>query len=151
MVGYYRWFNSGGSASDAFTVEVSNDGGTTWTTLEVVGPGGNGTVGGWIKQQFIVDDFVTPTANMRFRFIAEDVGVGDIVEAGIDGVEIDRVSCDSDVLHGDVNLDGVVNLLDVAPFVSVLSSGSFQAEADINKDGVVDLLDVAPFVDLLSP
>ena len=151
MVGYYRWFNSDGSVSDAFTVEISNDGGATWTTLEVVGPGGNETVGGWIKQQFIIDDFVTPTANMRFRFTAEDVGVGDIVEAGIDGVEIDRVSCDSDVLHGDVNLDGVVNLLDVAPFVSVLSSGSFQAEADINKDGVVDLLDVAPFVDLLSP
>lgn len=55
-----------------------------------------------------------------------------------------------DVLLGDVNLDGAVNLLDVAPFVELLSNGGFQAEADINQDGVVDLLDVAPFVDLLS-
>ena len=57
---------------------------------------------------------------------------------------------DDSVLSGDVNLDGVVNLLDVAPFVDRISTGTFQAEADINQDGVVNLLDVTPFVDLLS-
>ena len=51
---------------------------------------------------------------------------------------------------GDVNQDGVVNLLDVPPFVALLSNGGFQLEADINQDGVVDLLDVNPFVDLLN-
>ena len=54
------------------------------------------------------------------------------------------------VLLGDVNLDGVVDLLDVAPFVDLLTSGEFQTEADINQDGTVDLLDVAPFVDLIA-
>ena len=54
------------------------------------------------------------------------------------------------ILLGDVNIDGSVNLLDVAPFIELLTNGSFQGEADINQDGVVDLLDVAPFVDLLS-
>ncbi len=57
---------------------------------------------------------------------------------------------DGGVLLGDVNLDGVVSLLDVAPFVNRVTSGTFQAEADINGDGVVSLLDVAPFVDLLT-
>lgn len=56
----------------------------------------------------------------------------------------------ADVLLGDVNLDGTVNLLDVAPFVNLLSSGNYQAEADINSDGAVNLLDVAGFVELLS-
>ena len=51
---------------------------------------------------------------------------------------------------GDVNLDCNVDLLDVAPFVALLVSGRFQAQADINQDGVVNLLDVAPFVDLLN-
>ena len=55
-----------------------------------------------------------------------------------------------DVLLGDINLDGVVNLQDVAPFVALLTSGQFQAEGDINGDGVVSLTDVAPFVALLS-
>lgn len=54
------------------------------------------------------------------------------------------------VLVGDVNLDGVVSLLDVAPFVNRLSTGTYQAEADINEDGFVNLLDVNPFVALLS-
>lgn len=51
---------------------------------------------------------------------------------------------------GDVNMDGAVDLLDVAPFVALLTGGGFQCEADINKDGAVDLLDVTPFVDLLT-
>jgi hypothetical protein len=53
-------------------------------------------------------------------------------------------------LLGDVNLDGNVNLLDVAPFVALLSQGGYQPEADINQDGIVNLLDVAGFVELLS-
>ncbi len=51
---------------------------------------------------------------------------------------------------GDVNCDGVVDLLDVQPFVDLLTSGGFSDKADINGDGVVDLLDVGPFVDLIS-
>ncbi|MEM9410782.1 MAG: hypothetical protein AAGA30_06685 [Planctomycetota bacterium] len=51
---------------------------------------------------------------------------------------------------GDVNCDGDVNLLDVAPFVDLIANGGFSEKADVNLDGVVDLLDVQPFVDLLA-
>ena len=88
---------------------------------------------------------------MVVRFTVSDINGGSIVEAGIDGVKIEVFDCDDNtVLLGDVNQDGVVNLLDVSLFVDLLSSGRFQAEADINMDGAVDLLDVALFVDLLS-
>ena len=53
------------------------------------------------------------------------------------------------VILGDVNGDGEVNLLDVAPFIETIENGKYIAEADINEDGTVDLLDVAPFIDLL--
>ena len=53
-------------------------------------------------------------------------------------------------LPGDVNSDGVLNLLDVAPFVQLLGDGTFQTEADVNLDGVVNLLDVTWFIDLFS-
>ena len=56
----------------------------------------------------------------------------------------------ADILLGDVNQDGVVNLLDVEPFIALLSAGGFQAEADINQDGVINLLDIEPFIALLS-
>ena len=55
-----------------------------------------------------------------------------------------------EVCLGDVNQDGAVNLLDVDPFITVLSSGTFQIEADLNRDGFVNLLDVAPFVEKLT-
>lgn len=54
------------------------------------------------------------------------------------------------VLVGDVNCDGAVDLLDVAPFIDVLSNAEFESKADINQDGVVNLLDVGPFVQLLG-
>lgn len=57
---------------------------------------------------------------------------------------------DQPVVFGDVNLDGVINLLDVGPFIDVINSGGFQLEADMNQDGAVNLLDVEPFVEALS-
>ena len=60
------------------------------------------------------------------------------------------ISSTSDNLIGDINGDGEVDLLDIAPFVALVVSGEFQFEADVNGDGNVDLLDVQPFVDLLT-
>ena len=47
-------------------------------------------------------------------------------------------------------MDEVTDILDVAPFVAVITGGGFQCEADVNEDLVVDILDVAPFVDILT-
>ena len=54
------------------------------------------------------------------------------------------------VVFGDVNRNGFVNFSDIAPFISLLSTGEFQAEADINGDGLVDFSDIAPFIGLLA-
>ena len=55
-----------------------------------------------------------------------------------------------DVVLGDVNADGVVDLLDIAAFVDLIVNGEFNPAADINGDGVVDLLDIGPFVAALT-
>ena len=49
-------------------------------------------------------------------------------------------------LPGDVNADGQINGLDVAPFVRLLLNGSYQVAADMDADGVINGLDVEPFV-----
>ena len=69
---------------------------------------------------------------------------------GGDGNDVVLNAVSAGILLGDVNLDGNVDLLDVSPFVQLISNGGFQAEADINGDGTVDLLDVQPFVQILS-
>ena len=36
---------------------------------------------------------------------------------------------------GDINCDGVINLLDVSPFIDQITSGTYSFKADINGDG----------------
>jgi len=56
----------------------------------------------------------------------------------------------SDVLLGDVNLDGVVNFLDISAFIAVLTNAAFQAEADCDENGVVNFSDISPFITILG-
>lgn len=51
--------------------------------------------------------------------------------------------------RGDINRDGNVNLLDVAPMIEILNATQYQLEADANVDGRVDIDDISSFVDLL--
>ena len=72
------------------------------------------------------------------------------------GIDISNVTItfdsadNSPMLKGDVNLDGFVNFLDIAPFIGLLTTGNFQAEGDCDCSGVVDFLDIAPFISFLS-
>jgi len=84
---------------------------------------------------------------------AEDVGTWELINTG--GVEdqpgqIQAKYLLASVILGDVNGDGVVDGLDIQPFVDLLTGGGYQAEADINEDSVVDGLDIQPFVDIIT-
>ena len=76
------------------------------------------------------------------------INVGSSVDPVLESL---TVTIAGKTLIGDINCDGMVNLLDVQPFVQLLSTGEFSEKADINQDGVVDLLDVAPFIEILEP
>jgi hypothetical protein len=96
ILSYYRWYSNtaGGSPNeDIFVVEISNNGGASWTNLETVGPSGAETSGGWYHKSFVISEFVVPTDQMKVRFTASDLGNGSVVEAGVDGVEIKVISC----------------------------------------------------------
>jgi len=54
------------------------------------------------------------------------------------------------VLLTDVNLEGVVDFLDISPFIEFLSSRAFQAEADIDQDGVVTFSNITPLIAILA-
>lgn len=95
-ISYYRWYsNTFGAApeADIFVVEISNDGGATWTNLETVGPTGPEVSGGWILKSFTIEDFVVPTNQVRLRFTASDLGEGSVVEAAVDGIKIEIIEC----------------------------------------------------------
>lgn len=60
------------------------------------------------------------------------------------------VTLQREVIIGDGDGDGLVTFLDIDWFIGVLQSRTYVAEADINQDGFVDFLDIAPLIALLA-
>lgn len=137
-VSYYRWYSNDQGASpnaDVFVVEISNDGGSSWSLVESVGPSGTGTAGGWIQHAFSVSSILTPTAQMQMRFIASDLGSGSIVEAAVDDFEISDVSCGDGI--GTVYCDAENN--STGREATVLATGSAEAALNDLTLTVIDL------------
>ena len=82
-INFWRWWGDQSDSDDTFTVEVSDDNGGSWTELEVIGPN---VAASWVYSSFRVADFIANTNQFRIRFLASDLGAGDVVEAAIDEV-----------------------------------------------------------------
>ncbi|MCC7430246.1 T9SS type A sorting domain-containing protein, partial [bacterium] len=87
VVSYYRWYTNDQGANpgtDFFTVQISNDSGANWTTLE------NTQVPNhtWERFRFLISDYVTPTAFCQLKFIAKDENSGSLVEAAVDDITV---------------------------------------------------------------
>lgn len=80
----------------------------------------------------------------------ESVLGGSLGGIGLQTITLEKAANDNNVLLGDVNRDEIINFLDIAPFIQVLSSGEPQAEADIDQNGVVNFLDIVPFIQILA-
>ena len=50
---------------------------------------------------------------------------------------------------GDLNLDGIVNILDVVSMVNVVLGNEEHELADLNDDGIVNILDVIILVNII--
>jgi hypothetical protein len=79
---------------DVFVVEITNDG-SSWVTVETVGPTGVEVLGGWYHKQFRVADFVAPTDSVQLRFVVSDQGNPSLIEAAIDEFELLDLGCDT--------------------------------------------------------
>ncbi|GAB4544476.1 MAG: hypothetical protein Tsb0013_01650 [Phycisphaerales bacterium] len=153
-VSYARWYsNTAGAApnEDTLLVEISDNNGASWTTLETVGPTGPETSGGWNVVAFRVEDFVGLTSDVRVRFTASDLINGSIVEAAIDEfVIVTDEACPAPALcPADFDGDNDVDLGDFgvfgAAFGSMSGDSNWDPRADFDMDGDVDLGDFGTF------
>ncbi|MEZ4386570.1 MAG: M20/M25/M40 family metallo-hydrolase [Candidatus Krumholzibacteriia bacterium] len=84
LVSYWRYYVLETTLDDVFTVDISSDGGGTWSSLETVT-----ATEGWTEVGHELDPSLVPfTDQMRLRFRASDTGGGSLVEALVDDVFI---------------------------------------------------------------
>ncbi|MEY3220683.1 MAG: hypothetical protein RIT27_2040 [Pseudomonadota bacterium] len=84
QLSYRRWFaNVGGAEDDRLEVQVSNDNGLSWHTLERI-PNHNH----WERVSFELEEIVPLSDQMRVRFVAQDAMNDDITEACVDDLQL---------------------------------------------------------------
>ena len=124
------------------SVQWSEVGSSSWVNLEVVGPTGEGTTGGWYDISIDLDNAgLLDVEAFQFRVIAEDVGEGSVIEAGLDAISLARLTCEDDnQCEGDVDGNGEVNVNDILNVIAVF--GTDDPSGDANGDGQVDISDI---------
>jgi choice-of-anchor B domain-containing protein len=95
VIGYWRWFASyfptvsstghnGPEPGDHLAVLISNDDGANWTPVDTT----RGLENHWEEQAIHVAEFLTPTAQVKLRFVATDGSPASYVEAAIDDLTL---------------------------------------------------------------
>ena len=166
VVSYATWLdNSFGAApgEDPLIVEISGNGGSTWTTLEIVGPAGDQASGGWFQKEFRVDDFIAPTSTAQLRFrVGDDPNSGSVVEAGVDAFQVSQLDCDTVDCPADLSSpanpgvpDGVLTGADFFEFLNLFQAGDLAIDFSSptnpgTPDGVLTGADFFEFLNLFS-
>ena len=82
---------------------------------------------------------------------AEQMGVP--CENGVYIPPPDGVCCSTCALYGDLNFDGIVNVIYVVTMVNGIINSTFDTEnflvADINEDGMINVIDIVSLVNLI--
>jgi len=147
-ISYWRWYHISTEWDDALTVEISNDNGGSWTTIETVENRAT-----WTYKEWRVSDFVTPTDQIKIRFTAVDSDPGSLIEALIDDFAISHLEC-SYVMCGDANSDGQVNVGDAVYLVNyIFKDGPAPVPevcvGDANGDGETNVGDAVYLVNYI--
>ncbi len=151
-VSYTRWFHcSGVGQEDFLTVELSRDGGVTWTTVETTA-----STHAWVHHSFRLSEFPEAVGDqLRVRFFTEDAGNDSLTEAAIDEFRVRALRCS--ITPGDANHDGIVDRFDYGRMIDCWtgparqSPGGSCSPLDFDRDYHVDLTDYQAFQRAFGP
>ncbi|MBK8338795.1 MAG: choice-of-anchor B family protein [Flavobacteriales bacterium] len=91
-VRYERWFfNDGGQGGPNDQLVVSLTNGTDTVVLETV----TTSTSSWVDSQFVIEEYLLPTATMRLIINAADDAPGHLVEGGLDRFEVVALGVES--------------------------------------------------------
>ena len=126
---------SGGpfGGEDVFRVELSTNGGSSWTTIRDLSSATNS----WVNDEVEIGGQFPATSQLRLRFTAADNDPGDVVEAGVDAISLrafeceDPNTCDN---PADTNNDGAVTPADFNAWIAAFNANA--PECDQNADTI---------------
>ncbi|MCA9244900.1 MAG: hypothetical protein KDA32_13160 [Phycisphaerales bacterium] len=131
--------------SDYMIVEYATDvAGTNWTYHRAY----ETPLDQWRTDALSVGGDIPASPTFRIRFVARDVGNGDVVEAAIDAFEAIRYSaCAAPPCVGDLDGSGMVDLADLSGLLGAFGVCSGDAAyipaADLDSSGCIDLPDLS--------
>jgi murein tripeptide amidase MpaA len=138
---YWFWYfnnQTAPPADDSMLVQVSNDGGATWVSVDEV----SDATSAWTLREIDLDAFLPITDRMRIRFIARDGGPDSVSEAQIDDVVIRLITCPRTADFDDSG--GTPDAGDVDAFFIAWLAGDPSADFD-GSGGTPDAADIDEF------
>jgi len=136
-VGYWRWYHICTQWDDPLTVEISNDNGSNWVLVEQIQ-----TRQTWTEMRWFVEDYVSPTSEVRIRFTAWDTDPGSLIEALIDDVVVIDYECEGSLAAPAVSIEQIGsslvlswNPVDGATSYQVYSSSESWSGYEIDTTG----------------
>ena len=95
----------------------------------------------------------------EFSFTNMTLLVLDVMAASLDGGPINQYNLEQggqllllkkqNYLLGDVNLDGIINILDIIATVNFILSNEYNVSADLNDDSIINVLDIIELVNII--
>ena len=83
----------------------------------------------------------------------------DVMAASLDGGPINQYNLEQggqllllkkqNYLLGDVNLDGIINILDIIATVNFILNNEYNVSADLNDDSIINVLDIIELVNII--
>ncbi len=140
---YWRWYSNNQGLNpnaDSLLIQISNNGGFTWETLEETGE----NAGVWVKKEFKISDVLPPSPQMQVRLIASDLGLDSVVEAGLDDLQLRIVGCPgTNPCYADCNGSGTLTIADFSCFQAAFAGAD--PYADCNESGTLTIADFGCF------
>jgi hypothetical protein len=147
-VSFAYWFYTS-TSTDVLSVQVSNNDGGSWLTVaslkgpKLADPNFNpAEPNGWKSFSFVVGDYVSPTSQVRIRFVANDVLPAGFVEAAIDDFVATEFVCNAPpACLADLSGDDTVGVPDLLMVINAWGP-CLGCPADISGDNVVGVPDL---------
>ena len=95
---------------------------------------------------YYIDDDILDGQFYCYQIMLIDDDGNEILESMEQCIDL---GLDLSQILGDINDDGIVNILDIVTLINIVLNGFENPDADLNEDGIINILDVIVMINIL--